>query len=235
MEKDSIDLNQTESLIKFNAEKNKLLVLISAFIAFSIFLTGHALVSIYQMATDDSVPMVVCPRTEDLDAPVVLDVLKDTKSLYIQDRWIRGFVRRYILNLFPRTEEDAGPFYTYVRDHSKGRARIKYEAYLNDLQKIKDTIRSGNKIVFYPKQSKDVKIDRTKNKNEWVVEVDGYMIKYYEGEERSTPTVRFTVEAGEPTKENPEGLYVTELHTKVIADYVSGREVDVEENKNDKK
>jgi len=238
VEKDSIDLGQTEGLVKFSAAKNKLLMLVSVFIAFSIFITGHALYSIYEMLTDDSIPMVICPRTDNLDAPVVMNVLKDTKELYIQDRWIRGFVRRYILNLFPRTQDDAEPFYTYVRDHSKGKVKVKYDAFLNDINRISESIKSGNKIMFYPKNSTEVRIDRTKHENEWIVEVDGYMIKQYNGEERTTPTVRFTVEAGEPTKENPEGLYVTDLKTKVIADYVSGREVEViddKDTKNDKK
>jgi hypothetical protein len=185
---------------------------------------GHAFVSIYSLWTDKSIPLVVCPRSFELDAPVLMKTITDVESSYIQDRWIRGFIRRYVLNSYPRTEADAEPFYTYLQNHSKGAVQTKYEAYLNQIEEIKVRIASGNTLRFYATNSQDVRIRKNANSGEWTVEIDGYLVKNYGGrQERSIKTLRYTVEAGSATRINPDGLYVTDADLEMLTDYVSGK------------
>lgn len=226
-EKDGIDFGQTEELVKFGAERSKLIILISAFIAFSGFLTAHALYSIYDHWTDQSIPLTVCPKSFDLDSPVLMTPINQTDSIFVQDRWIRGFVRKLILNSYPRTGADAEKFFPYMVSVTEGEVRHHYESFVNDMDAIKGLISAGSKIRFYAKNSTDIRIRPTDNrKDRWVVEVDGYLIKDLGGiQERSTPTLQYTIEARPATRSNPSGLVVVDAQMDKIADYVSGRKV----------
>ena len=86
-------------------------------------------------------------------------------------------------------------------------------------------VKNGFYYRFYPKSDNDLRIRTVQGKNnQWIVEIDGYLIKRMSvTQERYTPTLRYTVEAGTPTIDNPEGLYVIEGDVEQITDYVSGR------------
>lgn len=194
------------------------------FIGLSLVILVHAIYTTYQMLTDRSVPVVVCPRQFDLDAPVLMKTI-DAKGLKAQDRWIRGFMRRFITMQFPRTDKDVKSFFEYVENHSKGHINYKFRSLLKDVEDIKDMVKNGFFYRFYPKSPDDLRIRPVQGyENRWIVEVDGYLIKNLSiTRERYTPTLRYTVETGLPTIDNPEGLYVIDGDIEQITDYVSGR------------
>lgn len=198
--------------------------LAGVFIGLSLVILVHALYTTYQMLTDRTVPVVVCPRTFELDAPVLMKTI-DAKGLTAQDRWIRGFVRRFITHQFPRTLEDTQPFFEYVEKHSKGSINYKYRTLLKDITDIKDMVKNGFYYRFYPSSTSDLRIRTVQGTtNQWVVEIDGYLVKKLSiTQERYTPTLRYTIESGQPTIDNPEGLYVIDGDIEQITDYVSGR------------
>lgn len=227
-EKDSIEFEQTEDLIKFGSEKSKLVILISVFIAFSIFITVHALYSIYDQWTDKSIPLTICPKSFENDSPVIMTPINQTDKTYVQDRWIRGFVRKIVLNSYPRTPEDASKFFDYMASVSEGSVQKKYLSFIDDIESIQAYMKAGNSIRFYPKNSAETRI-RLVSPGKWVVEIDGFLLKNQGGgQERSTPTLRYVVEARPATRQNPNGLVIVESNTDLIADYVSGRKIEEE-------
>lgn len=233
MSKDSIDFEQTADLVKFGAEKSKIMIATSIFIAFSIFLTGHAIYSIYFHWTDESIPLVSCPKSFENDSPVLMEPIQQTDSVFNQDRWIRGFVRKVVLNAYPRTKDDAYEFFKFMRDVSEGSVRHKYETFLADIEQIGMTIEAGNMIRFYPKDSNKIRI-RSERVGRWVIEVDGYFVKSMgSSESRTNPTLRFVIEARSATRTNPNGLVVVEMDKEQIADYVSGKR-EIEEKTDEK-
>lgn len=202
----------------------QLKTLAGLFIGLALVIIAHAIITTYKMLSDRSVPVVVCPRVYDLDAPVLMKTI-DVKGLQNQDRWIRGFMRRFITMQFPRTKEDVKSFFEYVEKHSTGDINYKYQTLLKDVGDIADMVKNGFYYRFYPKSDNDMRIRTVQGtKNQWIVEIDGYLIKRMSvTQERYTPTLRYTVEAREPTIDNPEGLYVIDGDVEQITDYVSGR------------
>lgn len=195
---------------------------LSIFIGLTALLLFHALYSIYDYATDNSVPLVTCPRSFDLEAPVLMNSI--TQESLTHDRWIRGFMRRFMTYQFPRTGDDAEKMFRYIRDHSRGEVKDKYKSYVKDIDIVSDHIRAGYYHRFYPKNSRDMRIRKPDNDKYWIVEIDGWLVSKYGIEvERSIPTLRYKVEVGTPTLTNPEGLYVVESNVEQIIDYVSGR------------
>lgn len=210
-------------------EKNKaertLRFFLSIFIGLSLLLLFQALYSIFEFATDDSIPLVSCPKSYELNAPVILKSV--SSSELTTDRWIRGFIGRYMKYQFPRTGEDAEKFFTYVKNHSTGSIKRKYQSYLKEMENIEKLINSGFYYKVYAKNSTEVRIrsiDNEENKR-WIVEVDSYIVNMAGLDQvRTNPTLRYTVEAGKPTLTNPEGLYVVKSNMDEKVDYVSGRE-----------
>lgn len=224
-EKDGVDNSQVSGLVEQKTELSFLMGAIILFIASSLAIIGYSGYSIFNMLTDESIPLTVCPRSYDLDAPVILETINETNSLVAQDRWIRGFVRRYLTNLYPRTAKDVSKFYGYIRDHSDGDLYYKYEAYAANSKEIENMIDAGYSLKFYPKGMDQILI-RTEegSKSSWRVDVDGYLVKSITKlVERTTPTIKLTIKAVPPTQKNPEGLVVTTLDVETIIDYVSGR------------
>lgn len=194
------------------------------FIGLALLIGFHSVYTIVKMLGDRSLPLVVCPREYTLDAPVVMKTI-ERSSIKSQDRWIRGFMRRFLTYQFPRSVQDVKPFFNYIYNHSKGDINLKFESYLKDVEAIQDMVKYGNYFRFYPKDSKDLRIRPVDGyTNRWVVEIDGYLIKKMSlTTERFTPVLRYTVESGEPTMDNPEGLYVIEGNIEQYVDYVSGK------------
>lgn len=223
--RDGVESEQVSELVEKKTETSSLLTAMVVFIAVSLAIVVHSAYSIYDMVTDDSIPLTVCPRSYDLDAPVLLKTINKTNSLVVQDRWIRGFVRRYLTKLYPRTAGDVSSFYEYVKDHSDGSLYYKYEGYLANSKEIESLISSGYSYKFYPKSMDQILI-RTEegSTTSWRVDVDGYLLKSVSKlVDRSTPTIKLKIKAVNPTIKNPEGLVVTSLDVETIADYVSGR------------
>ena len=223
-ERDEIEFSDAEELIKQGTEINRLTILISLFIAFFLFLNIHTVYSIYSSWTDESIPLTICPRSFDLDAPVLMKSIEENDQRYIQDRWIRGFIRRFVLNSYPRTGADAEKFFRFALDHSEGPLKTKYQSYVNAIGEIKSSISAGNSVLFYPKSSNEMRI-RAVSKTKWIVEIEGFLVKnLMSSQERSVTTLRYDIEARRPTRTNPDGLVVVATNLETIADYVSGRE-----------
>ena len=222
------NLPETEDALKKLAEQEILTgglkTLAGIFIGLALGIAGHASMSTFNMLTDRSVPVVVCPRNFDLDSPVLMKTIED-KGVKNQDRWIRGFMRRFITMQFPRSEKDVPTFFDYIVKHSKGNVQYKFKTLLKDKEDIADMVKNGYYYKFYPKNSLELRIRTVQGKtNQWIVELEGYLVKRMSvTQERFTPTLRYTVESGEPTIDNPEGLYVIEGEVEQITDYVSGR------------
>ncbi len=213
-----------ENIAKREVLSGQLKTLAGIFIGLSLIIIAHAVITTVKMLSDRTVPVVVCPRSFDLDAPVLMPTI-NTKGKQTQDRWIRGFVRRFITMQFPRTKEDTKPFFEYVVNHSRGDIQYKFMTLLKDVEDVSNMVKNGTYYKFYPKSESEIRIRTVQgNATQWVVEVDGYLIKRMSmTQERYTPTLRYTIEAGEPTIDNPEGLYVIEGDVEQITDYVSGR------------
>lgn len=223
---DIIDESDTKEMVERQIASNLLIRLSYLFIALSIVYAVHSIGSIFKYATDNSVPLVNCPLAYELDAPVLMKPLRD-ENPKAKDRWIRGFIRRYIQSQFPRNSEDFTAFTTYVANHSKYAVKDKYESLLIDKEQIMKFIEAQFFYKFYPKfglgDGSDIRIRANDIPDQYVVEVDGYLIKRMNKiQERFTPTLRYVVEMGKPTLQNPEGIYVVDANIEQITDYVSG-------------
>lgn len=217
------DNKELRSLIEEDAHSNRLTVMASLFLAFALFVGGHSIYKIIQLSVDNSVPIVNCPKAYSLDAPVILKPVAESETKN-KDRWVRGFVRRFVHNQFPRVKEDVAPFLSWVTAHTRGGIHSKYGELARNSSTVENMVDNGYFFRFYPKDSEDVRIRASDVPGKWVVEIEGYLIKRTGStEERTSPTLRYEIEADKATLDNPEGLYVTSTNIEVITDYVSGR------------
>lgn len=237
-DKNKTDVNdQLKDFSENEKENTKAIREVILFSALGLALILHSGYSVFQMLFDDSIPLVVCPREYDLDKPVIMTTIDQNNEAYIQDRWLRGFVRSYVMSLFPRTEADVVSFFTYIKNHSSPEIAYKYQGFLDSEDGIRRLVESGQSIKFYPKAGNGLRIRPTQSlgnkQTEWVIEVDGFFNKGGKNvSERTLPTIRFTVESTAATKLNPEGLVVTELiFDDSIADKVSSRKKETTEDK----
>jgi hypothetical protein len=222
---DYIDEQETKELRERSTENSKLTLIVLLFAALSIVVAGYSVSSILYFLTDRSVPLVACPRNFVLDAPILMKTIRSETPL-VQDRWLRGFTRRFIEAQMPRTAADVKPFFSYVSSHSEGDVNTKFSALLAEHGEVEQIVGGGSFYRFYPKHvslsSSPVRIRTVEPGKEWVVEVDGYLVKKMgQVTERFTPTLRYTVEARQATIENPEGLFVTEGTIEQFTDYVA--------------
>lgn len=217
------DKEQIKDLAEQEVLSTKLVILFTIFVSLSIGIIAHAGYSVYAMLADKTIPVVVCPVEYNLDAPVVMKTI-DKSSAKVTDRWIRGFMRRFITYQFPRKGVEAKPFFTYLANHSKDHVQLKYQELVDEIKQITDFIEGGFYYRFYPTDSKQMRISKNESsKNLWTVEIDGFLIKKMGNkEERYNPTLKYVVESGESNIDNPEGLYVIDANLEQITDYVSG-------------
>lgn len=198
-------------------------VIAGVVIGFAVFVFSEAIYSTYTLLTDRTIPLVSCPRVYDMDAPIVMNTISNEGPIQ-QDRWIRGFMRRFIVNQFPRTPEDAEKGFKYVVDHSYGAVERKYKAFLGDISTIRELIRNGHYFKFYPSNSLDMRIRKSDASDIYLVEIDGFLVKRAGNiQERFTPTLRYKIKLEKSTIDNPEGIYVLESSIDSVIDYVSGR------------
>jgi hypothetical protein len=219
----SINVDETKDLIENHAASKALSRIAFLFVAFSIGFTVHSAYTIVKYLTDRSVPLVVCPRSYNLDAPILLQPVR-TADAFVRDRWIRAFMRRFITSSFPRVSKDIRPFWEYVASHSTGTVMRKYRKMLNEEREIAVSVDAGYHYSFYPKSDTSAfRIRPSGPPNEWTVEVDGFMVKRLGiVQERYSPTLRYKVSAVTPDMDNPEGLVVTDGSIEQITDYVTG-------------
>lgn len=224
-----LDKDDADFIIQKDVEYSLFLKILIVLISICIVYIYHTTVSIIKYASDDSIPVVSCPKEYVVDSPVVMKTIKDAPSKE-KDRWIRGFIRRFVLAQFPRTKEDAGRSFKYAADHSMDEVYTKYSSLYNDHEKIANQI-ENNYYRFYPKMGSsgyEIRIRNGSSENEWYVEVEGYLIKRMSNnEERYFPTLKYKVVADKATMHNPEGLYVSEANMERITDYVSGTKEDL--------
>jgi len=220
-----LDRDEADFIVKKDVEYSLFLRILIFLIAICIVYIYHTTTSIIKYITDDSIPVVSCPKEYVVDSPIVMKTMNEV-SAKEKDRWVRGFMRRVLLAQFPRTKDDVGRSFKYMVDHSKDEVNSKYSALYNDYEPISRYIESMY-YRFYPKMNDsgyEMRIRKGATENEWFVEIDGYLIKRMSNnEERYFPTLKYKIVAGKATMQNPEGLYVTEATMERITDYVSGK------------
>jgi len=201
--------------------------LIALLLAVSLMTSVYSVYSIISKIEDRTIPLVQCPVAYDLDSPVILPVIRES-SILSKDKWVRGFIRKYIMHQFPRNANDAEPFMKYVSGRSLGDVKNTYERRIKNIDKFSELIKGGYLYSFYAKDiedGKDIRIRRS-GISEWSIEVDGFMVHQLSGNEvRTTPTLRYTVKTGPTTLDNAEGLYVTWSNQEEYKDPVSGEKL----------
>jgi len=226
---DIIDDKELSELKEKSDAEGKLITLIGAVIGLVLMMMLHNFYSIYDMVTDDSISFVKCPRSFELDRPVVLKRFEDSDTKVI-DTWIKSFSTTYILNLFPRTAEDVEPFFNYIKNHSEGWTKKRFIARLESLKSIKKEVSTNNFSKFYFKDSSQIKIRKISSVGtiKWKIVLEGFLHKKQGTySEKSQPKVEMIIRKIKPTITNPEGLIVEEIVSAHIIDPVSGDKVDV--------
>lgn len=231
----SIDIKETEDLIERDKSSSALMKTSLVFVGVALFFSIHSIISIFHYVGDDTVPLVNCPRSFDLDAPVLMKSIA-VENTQVQDRRIRGFIRRFITAQLPRTTADLDPFFEFIVTHSENRVKDHYQSFLNGKDEIANFIKSGFYIRFYPKYTlaslssdprrtddSGLRIRKSDKPNLYVIEQDGYLVKKMDKiQERTNITLRYEVVVGGQTLHNPEGLYVSDANLEQITDFVSG-------------
>ena len=221
-----IEKDELKPLVEKEAATNWLAVVSGVFLAIATFVSVSSFLGIISILNDDTIPLVTCPRVYSVDAPVLLKTVS-LSSPQVKDKWIKGFIRRFVQSQFPRSPDDAEAHLKFIIAHTTGLVRRAYVGYLDELPEFKSLLQQDFYYAFYPNNSLDVRIRSTGITGQWAVEIDGFLVRYANNKEkRTTPTLHYVVEAGDHTLENPEGLYVTDSNILEIADYVSGREKD---------
>jgi hypothetical protein len=218
-----IEKDELSPLIEKESANNWLNIVMGLFLAVATFLSINCFIDIIHILNDDTIPMVVCPKSFEIDSPVLMKTI-NLSSAEAKDKWIKGFMRRFVQAQFPRNPSEAEASLKYVVEHSQKDIHARYGGYLNKLEDFQNLLTQGYYYSFYPNNSLDIRIRASGAKGEWAVEIDGFMIRTaINKEDRTTPTLRYVVRAGDHTMQNPEGLYVVDGNLLEIADYVSGR------------
>lgn len=186
----------------------------------------HITYSLVKMYWNDSIPLVQCPTSFYLDKPTLL---KKVSKPVIVDNMIKSFSMTYLMSMYPRTKEDAKPFFEYVASHSDGFRKKRYEARVNDIEEVQKNIEMGRFAKFWIENSDKVLIRKIDGRNlAWKVAINGYLHKRSDGDfEKLQPRIELTVSAVEPTLDNPEGLIVEDIEGSQIKDPVSGNIIDL--------
>ena len=230
------DKNKDEELISSNelieleenrTEQSRAMDLMGILLGILFFILIHNISSIYDMYTDESIPLVQCPRNFQNDRPVLMNTMATASDVAV-DNWIRSFVVTYIRARYPRSFEDVEPMYNYVKTRSKGEEREKFESRIDSIKELANQVGFGTYIKFYFKDTQKIRIRKIESKiGAWIVSVDGYMHKRGSRMEKTQPTINLTVEKGIPILSNPEGLYVTNYEVKYLTDPISGDEMEL--------
>jgi hypothetical protein len=222
-----IDKSDLAELDKKDSARISLLNAMGILIGLVALMVFHNIYSIYHMATDDSIPQVMCPRSFDLDRPVILKTL-DKADVVDIDNLLKSFALTFTTRLFPRTKEDAQPFFEYIANHTEGIFQKTYEARLAAIDKIRSSIEIGNYSKFYVADSQNLKIRKIDGKESWKIIFTGYLSKRKIGRMQKTqPTIEMTVRYIGAKKHNPEGLIVEGIMFKHIVDPISGEQIEL--------
>lgn len=223
-----IDKTELTSLDSKDTARIRLLNLMGVLLGLILLMIAHNGYSIFKMITDENIPLVLCPKAFDLDRPVILKTL-DKAQPKDMDNLIKGFSLNFTNRLFPRTPEDAEPFFNYVINHTESMFRKKYEARIKEIKKIKDSIAIGNYSKFYFANSQDLKIRKITGRDDaWIVIMKGYLSKRKIGRmEKTQPTVELTIRYVGAKKSNPEGFIVESAVFKHIVDPISGEQIEL--------
>ena len=222
-----IDKEALSGLDKKDKARISMLNLMGVLIGLVALMIAHNLYSIYTMATDNSIPLVMCPKSFYNDRPIVLKTLDKADKVDV-DNMIKGFSLNFVMRLFPRTAEDAEPFYKYIANHTEGVLKKKYEARIDSIKKIKNSIEVGNYSKLYIADSQDIKIRKLANKNGWKVILKGYLHKRKIGRmEKTQPKIELDIKYVGATRENPEGFIVEDYVIRHIVDPISGEVIEL--------
>ena len=221
-ENNIIDKEALSGLDAKDKARINLLNLIGVLIGLVALMFVHNIYSIYTMWTDESIPLVMCPKSFELDRPVVLKTLSEADKVDV-DNMIKGFSLAFVTRLFPRTKEDAKPFFEYIANHTEGLLNKKYEARVDSIKKIENAIDIGNYIKLYIADSQDIKVRKISNSESWRVIMKAYLHKRKIGEmEKTQPKIELVVRYVGATVSNPEGFIVDDIKIRHIVDPIAG-------------
>src|SRR5690606_4546537 len=149
---------------------------------------------IFQMVFDRSIPLVHCPRSFDLDRPVLLKPMTEMNALST-DNWIKGFIINFSMKLFPRNAIDSESFFRYIANHTTGSLQSRYKARVDEIDKINKEIQAGNFSKFWITDSEKIIIRKVSN-GKWNAIVYGFLHRRNNGElEKTQPRIELTVES----------------------------------------
>lgn len=225
-EKVSLNMEDVSGLTENLEAREKLYKLSAVLIGCLILMIIHIVYSTVKMYWDQTLPLVQCPTSFTLDKPTML---KKVKKPVIVDNMIKSFAMTYVMSMYPRTKEDAKPFFEYVAKHSTGFRKKRYEARVSDIEDVIKNIEMGRFAKFWFSDSDKILIRKNDGVGlTWTVSVPGYLHKRSDGDfEKLQPRIELTVEAVEPTLDNAEGLVVTDVNGTQIKDPVSGNLIDL--------
>lgn len=170
---------------------------------------------------DESIQLVSCPKSFEVNSPSLLKVVRDG-SVKQKDIWVRTFIANYFTNQFPINSTDAEAALTFAVNHSSGRVKKIYENRLDNLREFKRILDDGYFFEVYAKDNYDIKI-RARSSNKWSVQIEAFMIhNIRENKLGKAVILTYEIELGDHTLSNPEGLYVYDANTEIYEDYITG-------------
>lgn len=223
-EKEKINLEDIEELAEKESAKTNNILLAGITFGLLLVIFVYDMFSVYHYYTDDSIAGVQCPRDFYQSKAIKMKTLSEMDKTSLNNHLL-SFAIDYTTALYPRVPEDFEPMTQYIVNHSSGMLKKRYQARLNDSDKIKTFMRS-NYTKFWHKGQDYIKIRKKQySDTQWVMEIPGYLHKkQYLKKNKSQPTITLYVSAGKITRDNPLGLYVTDKKITQLKDPISGEE-----------
>lgn len=216
-----LDDKQIEIIEDRDRRMDFLTTLSGVMIAFSCAAVVLCYMMVNNLKNNDQAPVVACPKSFDLDAPVTLKPL-ESLSAEQYEKHAFGFVRRFVTNQYPRSSSEVEASLSYLKAHSKGEIARRWLAYEEEINNYKRNLDSGKIIKVYPINGERWRISKNGSSG-FIVEFDAWVIRENGvGRESEASTVRYLIEKGPYTVDNPEGLYVMNDVIETTKDPVSG-------------
>lgn len=198
----------------------------SLFVAVVLF----ALAGSVSNFSDDSVLSYSCPAAGTVDAPVELVRLESVKDGLQHTNLVKGFARRMVRWMHPRSPREAEAFYPLVARHSVGRLKMDYLARVEDMKKVKSVLDQGRYVALYPLNESEIAIRKVEGESRWIIRFEANRVKR-EGN-RSFGRTRVDVTMSVVREETDidgswSGFYLESVKYETQTDAVAGNKEEV--------
>lgn len=218
------DINKivsTEESVLINTEKasnNKKMMLVKALVVGSLVLGALTLLDLF---ADNKVMIFAAPVVNNLDSPQRLQRLDEISSDEME-KFLHDSIRKYLRARYPKNSKELKFMYEYIRNHSSGTIKSDFNSRLQNLQDAAEALDRGKIISLYVKNSLNVVLVKKDGGSVWSAEIPVRKVKRVgvQGDERTDPDIRMTIELNKPTLEN-EGFTVTKYEEVWTKDPVS--------------